>query len=63
MEKLEDILKEYNIPNNLKLDLYERLAILIDKVNKTEMTGIDSLSYLLQLRKILFTENEMEKKY
>lgn len=60
-ETFEDILKEYNIPNNLELNLYERFSILIDKVNKTNLKGIDALSYLLELRKILFTKDELDQ--
>lgn len=59
METLNDILKEYNIPSSLELDLYEKFSILIDKVNKTNLEGIDALSYLLEIEKILFTKEEL----
>ena len=38
----------------------EKIEILISKVNSTKMIGIDAYSYLLQLRKILFTEQEQK---
>ena len=41
-----------------KIDVSEKLSILIDKVNSTNMVGIDSLSYVLQLRNVLFDEYE-----
>ena len=61
-QTLEELLEEYSsLTNNITdIDLNERLSILIDKVNSTQMIGIDSLSYVLQLRKILFTENQRD---
>lgn len=59
-ETLEELLYEYSkSTDNLKsIGLNEKLSILVDKVNSKKMVGIDSLSYLLQLRKVLFTDNE-----
>ena len=59
-ESLDELLDEYtNKTNNIKeVSLDEKLSILIDKVNKKGMVGIDSLSYALHLRKILFNEEE-----
>lgn len=59
-ETFEELLEEYtNKTNNIKeVSLDERLTILVDKVNKKGMVGIDSLSYVLQLKKILFNEEE-----
>lgn len=60
VQSLDELLDEYtNKTNNIKeVSLDERLSILIDKVNKKGMVGIDSLSYALHLRKILFNEEE-----
>lgn len=60
VQSLEELLNEYeNRTNNLKeVSLEERLSILINKVNKKGMIGIDSLSYVLHLRKILFNDEE-----
>lgn len=59
-ETLEELLYEYSkSTDNLKsIGLNEKLSILVDKVNSKKMVGIDSLSYLLQLRKVLFTNDE-----
>ena len=59
-QTLEELLYEYcKSTDNIKsVDLDEKLSILIDKVNSKKMVGIDNLSYLLQLRKILFTDDE-----
>lgn len=59
-ETFEELLEKYtNKTDNLKIiSLEERLTILVDKVNKKGMEGIDSLSYVLQLKKILFNEEE-----
>ena len=60
VQTLDELLEEYShITKNIKsIGLDERLSILINKVNSTGMVGIDSLSYILQLRKILFTEEQ-----
>ena len=60
IQTLDELLEEYShITNNIQdISLNERLSILVSKVNSTGMVGIDSLSYVLQLRKILFTEEQ-----
>lgn len=59
-ETFEEILEQYNqtIINYPEIDLNDKLDILITKVNNSNMVGIDSLSYVLQLRKILFDIEE-----
>ena len=56
------VLEEYaSLTDNVKtVPLQEKLKILISKVNSTSMVGIDSLSYLLQLRKIIFNQDEQK---
>ena len=39
------------------------MNILIAKINSTQMQGIDAFSYLLQLRKVLFTEAEQKQNF
>ena len=60
VQSLDELLDEYTYKtNNMKeVSLDERLSILIDKVNKKGMIGIDALSYALHLRKILFNDEE-----
>ena len=60
IQTLAELLEEYShITNNIQdISLNERLSILVSKVNSTGMVEIDSLSYVLQLRKILFTEEQ-----
>lgn len=62
-QTLDELLDEYSksTDNIQEISLNERLAILIDKVNSTEMVGIDSLSYIIQLEKILFTPEQIGK--
>lgn len=62
-QTLDELLDEYSkSTNNIQeISLNERLAILIDKVNSTEIVGIDSLSYVIQLEKILFTPEQIGK--
>ncbi|MBD9115096.1 hypothetical protein EGP95_04870 [bacterium] len=62
-QTLDELLDEYSksTDNIQEISLNERLAILIDKVNSTEMVGIDSLSYIIQLEKILFTPEQKGK--
>ncbi len=60
VQTFDEIMKEYeNTTDNIKkVDLNEKLSILIDKVNSTKMVGIDSLSYVLQLKDVLFDATE-----
>ena len=62
-ETLDELLHDYSqVTDNIRdISLNERLSILVNKVNSTKMVGIDSLSYVLQLRKILFTEEQRDK--
>lgn len=59
-ETFEDILQQYQSQtNNLQpVSISEKVNILVEKVNSTQMLEMDSLSYVLQLRKVLFTEQE-----
>ena len=61
VQTLDELLKEYSkLTTNIhEISLNERLSILIDKVNSTKMVGIDSMAYILQLRKILFTNDQI----
>lgn len=43
------------------ISLAEKLDILMQKVNDSKLVGIDSLSYILHLRKVLFTEEERKE--
>lgn len=60
VQTFDEIMKEYEntIDNIKKVDLNEKLSILVDKVYSTKMVGIDSLSYVLQLKDILFDATE-----
>ena len=61
-ETFDEIVAQFtNSTDKLKpVDVKEKIEILISKVNSTKMIGIDAYSYLLQLRKILFTEQEQK---
>lgn len=63
-ENFEDLLEEYShITKNIKdISIFEKLNILVKKVNSKKLSGIDAYSYALKLRKILFTKEEMENK-
>lgn len=60
IQTLDELLEEYShLTKNIHdISLNERLSILVSRVNSTGMIGIDSLSYVLQLKKILFTEEQ-----
>ncbi len=62
IQTLDELLIEYSKTTESieDISLNERLSILIDKVNSTQMVGIDSLSYILQLYHILFTFEQIE---
>lgn len=57
IETFEDLMNEYaqTTTNIHSISLDEKLSILIDKVNAKRMVGIDSLSYILQLKKYYLT--------
>ena len=61
-ENFDELINEYSklCENIEEIDLNSRLNILIEKVNSTNMEGIDSLAYILQLRKIMFSEDEQK---
>lgn len=64
VETFDEIMLEYlKLTKNVEeVGIYEKLSILVDKVNQTKMVGIDSLSYVLQLRKVLFDAVERSEK-
>ncbi len=62
VETFDEIVAQFNNSTDKlrPIDIKEKIEILIDKVNSTKMVGIDAYSYLLQLRKILFTGQEQK---
>ena len=62
IEDFNEIIMQYaKMINNLKnVNINERLLILIKKANSNKLMGVDNLSYVLQLRRILFNQNEMD---
>ena len=61
-ETFADILSEYlgTTDKVRHVDAREKVDILIAKVNATRLRGMDAMSYILQLRRILFTEQEQK---
>ncbi len=60
-ETFADIIADY-YPKAINLNsfsLTERLEILLLKLQESHFSGIDQLSYLLNLKKMLFTEEEL----
>lgn len=62
-ETFEEILAKYKRTTKqiVHISLSEKIDILMQKVNDSKLVGIDSLSYILHLRKIIFTKEEREK--
>lgn len=62
-ETFNDILREYKnvTENEIYLDIDEKLDLLMTKINDSKLIGLDVLSYMLLLRKIIF--NSEERKY
>lgn len=62
-ESFEEIMAKYKKSTKqiVHISLSEKLDILMQKVNDSKLVGIDSLSYILHLRKVLFTKEEREK--
>lgn len=61
-ESFEEIVEEFvGCTDKMEVvDIRDKVDILITKVNSTKTSGIDAFSYLLQLRKILFSEQEQK---
>lgn len=62
---LFELLTEYtNLTNNIKkINLQEKLSIIIEKANSTTLQGIDLFSYILQLKKIIFNKIELNNNF
>lgn len=56
----DELVSEYNkhTKNIKSIDLIEKMSILLSKLSSLELKQIDYFSYALQLRKILFNEEE-----
>lgn len=65
VQTIEDLLEEYkkSTDNIKEVTMEEKLEILINKINSSNMVGVDSLTYLIKLRKILFEEEIKENKF
>ena len=63
IETFKEILMQYNLEKTNSISIVDRLYILMDKVNTTKMVGIDALSYVLQLREILFNEKQQNNNF
>ena len=61
VETFEDIVASYEEYSSVELDLDTKLKIMLDKVIQTGMKGVDSIAYLLQLRKIIFNDKECKR--
>ncbi len=62
-ESLEDLLHQYSkCTTNIKeIPLEEKIDILFNKLKASLLSGIDILAYMLQLKKVIFSEEEQEK--
>ena len=58
--ELADIIEKYEKLANpkIRISLEQRLNILIKKVTKSTMQGVDAMSYILDLLKVLFSYSE-----
>lgn len=61
METIEDILSQYGIYNlDNTIHFSKKVSVLFDKMKHCHLEGINQYSYLLQLRMILFDEEELK---
>ena len=58
--ELADIIEKYEKVANpkIRISLEQRLNILVKKVTKSTMQGVDAMSYILDLLKVLFSYSE-----
>lgn len=64
-ESLDDLLKEYEtLTNNIKeVKIQDKFDLLLEKINLSNMRGIDSYYYIMQMKKILFTDEELVENF
>lgn len=59
-ETYEEILRQYEEVSSTSLSFDKKLEIMMRKVIDSGMQGVDSIAYILQLRKIIFSQQERE---
>lgn len=59
-ETFEEILRQYEEMSPSSLDFDKKLEIMMRKVIDSGMQGVDSIAYVLQLRRIFFNQHERE---
>ena len=59
-ENFNDLVNEYLYisDSEQQITIDEKISMLLSKLNSKNIEGIDYLSYIIQLRKVLFTEDE-----
>lgn len=61
-ETFDDIVSKYKKMSFIKkINLDDKFRILVDKANGSNLHKIDVFAYMLQLKKIIFTESEQQK--
>ncbi len=66
VESFADILRQYQQTNPVKenkITLTHKLTIIIAKVKQASLYGVDAMSYILQLKKILFNNDELRRNF
>jgi hypothetical protein len=64
VESLESLLQEYeNLTDNIRsISINDKFNLLIEKLNYSQLKGIDSYYYILKMKKMFFTEDELLEK-
>ena len=61
-ETFDDIVSKYKKMTSIKrINLDDKFRILVDKANGSNLHKIDVFAYMLQLKKIIFSESEQQK--
>lgn len=60
-ETYEEILRQYEEVSSTSLSFDKKLEIMMRKVIDSGMQGVDSIAYILQLRKIIFSQQERDR--
>lgn len=63
VQSYDELISEYEklTKNKKPVSITDRLSVMLEKIKNTKTEGIDLLSYVLLLKKILFTKGELEK--
>ncbi|MBP3461130.1 MAG: hypothetical protein J6K21_01805 [Bacilli bacterium] len=60
----DELMKKYKlIREKENIELFDKFKILIQEINKSDLIGVDAMSYVHQLTKLIFNNNELSTNF